>query len=260
MRRIRLMTTPLRIILAISGAVISATVLAAADTTQTEITSNVDSAVKKPLVVEFVVTDGADLIDFAGPAEVFNFVRLPGQANDSPYIEYIVSDKLDPVKLLGGSDNFDPVKSPGGFVVTPDFTFDTAPPADLVFVGGQGRYTPTQKELDWLRTRHDQKETVMSVCTGAYDLVKAGLLDGKQATTHHLAFPWFQQTFPAVTIIHGKRYVQADPNLLTAGGLSSGIDLALHLVDMRFGRTIAEKTATRLEYQGTGWITNTSPF
>lgn len=254
------MNTLLRVILAALGAVISAAVLAAENPTSTDIANNIDSALKKHLVVEFVVTDGADLIDFAGPAEVFNFVRLPGQANDSPYIEYIVSDKLDPVKLLGGSDNFDPAKLPGGFVVTPNYTFDTAPPADLVFVGGQGRYTPTQKELDWLRARHDQKQMVMSVCTGAYDLVKAGLLDGKQATTHHLAFPWFQQAFPAVTIVHGKRYVQADPYLFTAGGLSSGIDLALHLVDMRFGRTIAEKTATRLEYQGTGWLTNTSPF
>jgi len=219
--------------------------------------NDIDAVYKNPIVVEFVVTDGADLIDFAGPAEVFNFVRLPGHPNDSPYIEYIVSDKMDPVKLVGGS--FDPTRG-GGFVVMPNYTFDTAPPADIIMVGGQARYNPTPKELKWLRARHDHKQTVMSVCTGAYDLARAGLLDDKQATTHHDAFSFFQQTFPKVTIVRGKRYVQSDPGLYTAGGLSSGIDLALHMVDIRFGRAVAEKTATQLEYQGTGWLTNTSTF
>ena len=211
--------------------------------------SDIGAVYKKPIVVEFVVTDGTDMIDFTGPAEVFNFVQIPGQ-DDSPYITYIVSDKMDPVKLLGG------------FVVTPNYTFDTAPPADFVFVPGHAPpfVNPTQKELDWLRARHDQKQTVVSVCTGAIDLARAGLLDGKQATTHHGVFPYFQKTFPTVTIAHGKRYVQADPNLFTAGGLSSGIDLALHMVDLRFGRTIAGQTAATLEYQGTGWITNKSTF
>jgi transcriptional regulator GlxA family with amidase domain len=127
-------------------------------------------------------------------------------------------------------------------------------------IGGQARYSPTPKELAWLRARHDQKQTVMSVCTGAFDLAKAGLLDDKQATTHHDAFNFFQKTFPTVTLVHGKRYVQSDPNLYTAGGLSSGIDLALHMVDLRFGRAVAEQTAITLEYQGAGWLTNTSPF
>jgi len=244
------MNTSLRFTLIALAAMASTGAMAAKGPAPAEIANNIDSALKKPIVVEFVVTDGADLIDFAGPAEVFNFVQLPGE-NGPPYntyVEYVVSDTLAPVKLLGG------------FVVTPDYTFDTAPPADIVMIGGQSRYSPTQKELDWLRARHDQKQMVMSVCTGAFDLEKAGLLDNKQATTHHGAFPYFQRTFPAVTIVHGKRYVQSDPNLYTAGGLSSGIDLALHMVDLRFGRKIAEHTADNLEYQGTGWITNTSSF
>ena len=226
-----------------------AAVDASATESPTPTTGVTEAAHKNPIVVEFVVTDGTDMIDFVGPAEVFNFVQIPGQG-DSPYVTYIISDKLDPVKLLGG------------FVVTPNYTFDTAPPADFVFVPGHAPpfVNPTQKELDWLRARHDQKQTVVSVCTGALDLARAGLLDGKQATTHHGLFPLIQKQFPAVTVVHGKRYVQADPNLLTAGGLSSGIDLALHLVDLRFGRSVAEQTAVVLEYQGTGWITNTSPF
>lgn len=249
------MNTFFRLILTTLVAVTSASAVATEDPAPSA--NDIDAVYKKPIVVEFVVTDGADLIDFAGPAEVFNFVRLPGHPNDSPYIEYIVSDKMDPVRLVGGS--FDPAKQ-GGFVVTPNYTFDTAPPADIVMVGGQARYSPTPKELEWLRARHDQKQMVMSVCTGAFDLAKAGLLDNKQVTTHHDAFNYIQKTFPTVTIVHGKRYVQSDSNLYTAGGLSSGIDLALHMVDVRFGRTVAGKTATQLEYQGTGWITNTSTF
>ena len=241
------MSTLLR--LALTAFVVVTTMGASAAEDSAPTANDTDGALKKPLVVEFVVTDGTDMIDFTGPAEVFNFVQIPGQ-DDSPYITYIVSDKMDPVKLLGG------------FVVTPNYTFDTAPPADFVFVPGHAPpfVNPTQKELDWLRARHDQKQTVVSVCTGAIDLARAGLLDGKQATTHHGAFPLMQKRFPAVTIVHGKRYVQSDPNLFTAGGLSSGIDLALHMVDLRFGRTIAEQTAATLEYQGTGWITNKSAF
>lgn len=229
---------------------------ASATEDQAQTPGDIDAVYKNPIVVEFVVTDGADMIDFAGPSEVFNFVRLPGHPNDSPYIEYIVSDKMDPVKLLGGS--FDAAKQESGFMVTPNYTFDTAPPADLVIVAGHASFDPPQKELDWLKARSSEKETVMSVCTGAYDLAKAGLLNGKQATTHHGASDYFQQTFPAVTFVHGRRYVESGPNLFTASGLSSGIDLALHMVDLRFGRVVAEKTATQLEYQGTGWITNTS--
>jgi transcriptional regulator GlxA family with amidase domain len=251
----KLMNAFFRLVLTALAVVTAVGVSAAEDSAPTA--NDIDAVYKNPIVVEFVVTDGADMIDFAGPSEVFNFVRLPGHPNDSPYIEYIVSDKMDPVKLLGGS--FDPSKG-GGFVVTPNYTFDTAPPADIVMIGGQARYSPTPKELAWLRARHDQKQMVASVCTGAFDLAKAGLLDDKQATTHHDAFSYIQKTFPTVQIVHGKRYVQSDPNLYTAGGLSSGIDLALHMVDLRLGRSVAEKTATTLEYQGTGWLTNTSSF
>lgn len=233
-------------LMAALAAITSAGVFAADEPTPAEIAHNIASATKNPMVVEFVVTEGTDPIDFVGPAEVFNNTGVP-------VTEYIVSDRLEPIKLLGG------------FVVMPNYTFDTAPPADFIIIGGhvigtQSRYSPTPKELDWLRARYAQKQTVMSVCTGAYDLAKADLLDNKRATTHHSVFPYFQQTFPSVKIVHGKRYVQSAPRLFTASGLSSGIDLALHIVDMRFGRKAAEETAANLEYQGTGWLTNTSSF
>jgi transcriptional regulator GlxA family with amidase domain len=93
----------------------------------------------------------------------------------------------------------------------------------------------------------------MSVCTGAFQLGKAGLLDGKKATTHHEFFDKFQKEFPNVTLLRGHRFVQSDDVLYTAGVLTSGIDLALHIVEKFYGRDAAQKTANYMEYQGKGW-------
>jgi transcriptional regulator GlxA family with amidase domain len=93
----------------------------------------------------------------------------------------------------------------------------------------------------------------MSVCTGAFQLGKAGLLSGKTATTHHDFLDRFEKTFPDVTVKRGLRFVEGE-KISTAGGLSSGIDLALRVVDRYFGREVAQATATYMEYQSKGWI------
>jgi len=95
---------------------------------------------------------------------------------------------------------------------------------------------------------------VMSVCTGAFKLAAAGVLDGKKATTHHGSYGRLQHDFPRVLVQRGMRYVQSDPVIFTAGGLSSGIDLALHVVELYFGRGVAETTAKYMEYEGRGWM------
>jgi YHS domain-containing protein len=93
----------------------------------------------------------------------------------------------------------------------------------------------------------------MSVCTGAFVLAKTGLLSGKAATTYHGAFVSFANEFPDIHLKRGARFVE-DGNLASAGGLSSGIDLALRVVERYFGREIAQKTAYNMEYQGLGWM------
>ena len=97
----------------------------------------------------------------------------------------------------------------------------------------------------------------MSVCTGAMVLASSGLLSGKSATTHHNAFGEFAMDFPDVQLQRGARFVE-DGNVASAGGLSSGIDLALHVVERYFGRETARKTAEYMEYQGQGWLDGTS--
>ena len=93
----------------------------------------------------------------------------------------------------------------------------------------------------------------MSVCTGAFVLAKTGLLNGKSATTYHGAFERFAMQFPDVQLKRGARFVE-NGNLATAGGLSSGIDLALRVVERYYGREVARKTAYNMEYQGEGWM------
>ena len=134
----------------------------------------------------------------------------------------------------------------------PDYTFDNAPEPNVVVVPAQ--MGQSQKMMDWLRARAKSSDVVMSVCTGAFKLAEAGLLDGKSATTHHGSYVNFEHEFPAVTLVRGMRYVQSDPVVFTAGGLSSGIDLALHIVELYFGRDVAADTARTMEYEGEGWM------
>jgi transcriptional regulator GlxA family with amidase domain len=195
-----------------------------------------DTFATHTLVVEIVATKGATLLDFAGPAEVFGV--LSGHA-----VEYVVSDDRTPFALENG------------VVLVPDYTFATAPKPDIVIIGSQPR-KGSDAAMNWLRQTYVKGATVMSVCTGADWLGQSGLLDGLTATTHYHAIEAFQAKYSAVNFVRGRRYVDSAPRLFTAGGYTAGIDLALHIVDARFGRAEAGEIARRLEYQGTGWITN----
>ena len=93
----------------------------------------------------------------------------------------------------------------------------------------------------------------MSVCTGAFVLASTGLLSGKSATTHHNAFGEFAMDFPDVQLRRGARFVE-DGSVASSGGLTSGIDLALHVVERYYGREAAKRTADGMEYQGQGWL------
>ena len=121
-------------------------------------------------------------------------------------------------------------------------------------VGAQGGRS--KQMLDWLRRAAARSQVLMSVCTGAYKLAMAGLLDGKKAATHHDFQDDFQKRFPKVSLERGVRYVQSDPVIFTAGGLTSGIDLALHVVELYFGRAAAARTAQYMEYR---WSPPPSP-
>jgi transcriptional regulator GlxA family with amidase domain len=198
---------------------------------------------KEKIPVAFVITDNAVTIDFAGPWEVFKdvFVQDRGKAmaEQAAFRLYTVSDSREPVTTSGGMR------------IIPDYTFDDAPAPAIVVVPAQRGRSP--KMLAWIRKMTTQSEVVMSVCTGASVLGDAGVLNHKQATTHHLYYDEFQAAFPDVLLVKNKRFVQSSPVIFTAGGLSSGIDLALHVVQLYFGPSQAEETARLMEYEGTDW-------
>jgi transcriptional regulator GlxA family with amidase domain len=196
-----------------------------------------------PILVAFVISEDAAVIDFAGPWEVFNNVMIPGRgASEAEQMVF---------RLYTVSDSKEPKSTGGGLRVVPNYTFDDAPVPAVVVIGAQRGKSP--KMIDWMRRMTERADVVMSVCTGAFKLALTGALDGKPATTHHEYYDAFQESFPRVRLERGKRFVRSDDRIFTAGGLTSGMDLALHVVDLYFGRTVAEKTASYLEYEGTGW-------
>jgi YHS domain-containing protein len=93
----------------------------------------------------------------------------------------------------------------------------------------------------------------MSVCTGAFVLAKTGLLSGKSATTHHYAYTDLAMQYPDIHVKRGFRFVE-EGKIATAGGLTSGMDLALRVVERYYGRDQAMRTALNMEYQGQGWL------
>lgn len=188
--------------------------------------------------VAFVISDGAVIIDFCGPWEVFRDVTVPGQ-NDHPFRLYTVSDKTAPIQ------------AGGGMKIVPDYTFANAPAPKVIVIPAQSE--PSKAMLDWIRNSSKNTDVTMSVCTGAFVLAKTGLLSGKSATTYHGAFRPFAIEFPNIELKRGARFVE-NGNLATAGGLSSGIDLALRVVERYYGREVAQQTAYNMEYQGQGWM------
>lgn len=198
---------------------------------------------ERAIRVAFVVSNGLNVMDFAGPWEVFQDVMLPvaGAAEDHrmPFELYTVAASTAAVTTTGGAR------------VIPSYSFRTAPRPDIVVIGAQADNSPAM--LAWLRTQYAGNATLASVCTGARKLALSGLLDGKTATTHHDYVADFRDAFPRVQWLETRRFVHGGERLYTAGGLTSGIDLALHLVAVRFGAPVAQATADYMEYAGEGW-------
>lgn len=188
--------------------------------------------------VAVAISEGVTVIDFSGPWEVFQDAAIPENRGDMSFDLYTVSDQTLPLR---GS---------AGLQLVPDHTFATAPPPRVVVIPAQ-KGSPALHE--WLRHVSKTADVTMSVCTGAFQLARAGLLTGLDATTHHDFLDRLATQFPDVLVKRGLRFVENE-KISCAGGLTSGIDLALHVVERYFGRPAAEGTAAYMEYQSRGWI------
>jgi transcriptional regulator GlxA family with amidase domain len=200
----------------------------------------------KHMTVAFVVSERFNMIDFAGPWEVFGDAAIVPKGKrweegERLFTRYTVSDSTQPLKSDGS----------GGAMLVPAYAFADAPKPDIVVIGAQSSNSPAL--LSWLRKANAEGSTIMSVCIGAGKLARAGLLDNLPATTHHEHLESYREGFPKTQWLTNRRYVRSTEIIYTAGGLTSGIDLALHLVAKYFGDSVAQGTADYMEYRSDGW-------
>jgi transcriptional regulator GlxA family with amidase domain len=173
---------------------------------------------------------------------VFQDVHVPARGS--------TMEERMPFQLFTVSDTTEPITASAGLKIVPDYALDAAPPPKVIVVPAQ---RASDRAVAWLREASGAADLTMSVCTGAFILGKAGLLAGRAATTHHDFFDQFAARFPDVELKRGVRFVE-EGKIATSGGLTSGIDLALRVVERYFGREVARQTATYMEYRGDGWM------
>lgn len=188
--------------------------------------------------VAIVVHEGVELLDFAGPGEVFAAAQRRGAVSGVPWFKvYTVAPKDGPITAQGFVE------------VVPQYTIANCPPPDiLVIPGGETNVlTADDKFMAWVRDNASSREITLSVCTGAFVLSDTGLLDGKEATTHWGSVSGLRQQTPNATVHGDKRFID-NGSVITTAGISAGIDGSLHVVARLLGLQIAQQTARYMEY------------
>ena len=195
------------------------------------------------LNVAVFIFDDVEVLDFAGPFEVFSRTRLvPGvesrrQTESAPYNVFTVAERREPILATGG------------LRVTPEYDFAAAPPIDVLVVpGGWGtrKLLEHPSVLEWIQKTASGARLVSSVCTGALLLARTGLLRGRRATTHWASLDLLATMDPTVKVERAVRFVQDGP--MTSAGVSAGIDMALAVVEGMYGKEVATDTARYMEY------------
>ena len=188
---------------------------------------------RKRRTVEILLFDGVELLDFAGPAEVF-IVAAEGKA----------------FRVVTVAEHREPIRTMGGLRVLPDCSFASARRADVVVVPGGAMENVGDEGLAWIRGTAAGAEVTMSVCMGAFLLARAGLLDGLAATTHHWGLERLKSAAPLCRVIRGERFVDSG-HVVTTAGVTAGIDGALHIVERLLGRAARRWTARSwMEHEG----------
>ncbi len=188
--------------------------------------------------VAILIFDDVELLDFAGPFEVFSSVRN------------LTGDHERLMDVFAVAESLTPVRCRNGLVVQPEQSIDECPPVDvLVIPGGAGVRPALERSnlVEWVRTRAQEAELTVSVCTGSFLLAQAGLLSGRPATTHWERINEMRERFPDVEIVEDERWVDTG-EIITAAGVSAGIDVALHVVRRLYGADVARATALGIEY------------
>lgn len=194
--------------------------------------------------IAIILFDHVEVLDFAGPFEVFSVTGRRGTGD--PYDVFTVAEK----KTISARNNL---------VVQPTCLFYDCPASDILLIPGGGGFHEngvpfgTRHEmnnpvmLDWIKERSKKASLVLSVCTGALLLAKAGLLEDKEATTHFMAVDLLKSISPTIKVSPEKRWVD-NGNIILSAGVSAGIDLSLHIVEKLQGAEVAKETARYMQY------------
>lgn len=187
--------------------------------------------------------ENVEVLDFAGPFEVFSRTRL------TPGLESRRSEEPGPFDVFTVSKDGEPLSATGGLRVVPGHSFASAPGIDLLVVPGGFGTRPLLEDadtLDWIGASSRSAKHTASICTGSLLLAKAGLLTGMRATTHWGALDALGELDPSITVERDARYVQ--DGIVTSAGVAAGIDMSFAVVASLFGREVAEETARYIDY------------
>jgi len=194
------------------------------------------------LGVGILLYDQVEELDFCGPYETFTAASSQAMR--------LLGRETRPLEVFTLAERAEPVKASHGLRVLPDHGFADHPPIDLLVIPG-GNTAPQLENvavLEWLGRVLPQARINTSVCTGAFLLGKMGLLDGHTVTTHWSALDRLAAMFPLARVARDVRWVD-EGALVTAAGISAGIDMSLHVVERLLGRAVAESTARYMEYR-----------
>jgi transcriptional regulator GlxA family with amidase domain len=194
-----------------------------------------------PRSVAIYLFDEIEVLDLGGPFEVFSTASRM-KARLSP-------GSGKPFEVFTVADTVRPIRCRGGLTVTPAHDFSSHPPIDLLIVPGGVVTAELERPavIDWIAHTSAKAELTASVCTGAFLLAKAGLLEGKSITTHWEDVADFRALFPGIPVIEDRRWVDAG-SIVTSAGISAGIDMSLHLVARLEGEALALRTARQMDY------------
>jgi transcriptional regulator GlxA family with amidase domain len=195
------------------------------------------------MTVGILIFDSVEVLDFAGPYEVFSRTRLTAG------VESRRSEDSAPFRVFTVAKTGAPVVATGGLRVVPDYDFVSVPRIDLgVIPGGFGTRSLLDDEqtLDWIRQTSKQAQLITSVCTGALLLARIGLLANKRATTHWGALQLLGDLDDSISVQQDKRVVE--DGIITSAGVAAGIDMSLSVVEKLFGREVADETARYIEF------------
>lgn len=184
-----------------------------------------------------LIFEDVEVLDFAGPFEAFS-----------------VTNELSDYSLLNVytvAREKAPVTARNGLSVNPDYSINDAPQPDILIIpGGSGTRPILQQQdlLSWIKQMSQSAEKVLSVCTGALLLGKVGLLDGLKSTTHHSAYEFLREIAPETEIVRDVRFVD-NGKVITAAGISAGIDMSLYVIEILYGKETAQHTTEYMEYR-----------